>query len=247
MSDWAEGLSGAASGAAAGTAVMPGFGTVIGAALGGLSSLLGGRNANKASAKAAMQQMAWQEYMSNTAHQREVQDLRKAGLNPILSATGGKGASTPSGASYTATDVATPAVATAQAARRNIAEVEAIEQGTKTQKAEEDRKRTEMDVLVSQAALNSILYNESHRRQDKMAEEIFNLSQGNLLIRQQTQTEAARTQAERYHAEILGHSAKGARLEGAIDETKYGEIMRYLDRAVRSVTGGASAARNLGR
>lgn len=32
------------------------------------------------------------EYMANSAHQREVNDLRSAGLNPVLSSTGGNGA-----------------------------------------------------------------------------------------------------------------------------------------------------------
>jgi len=48
------------------------------------------------SAGQARRNREWQEKMANTAHMREVKDLRAAGLNPILSATGGRGADTPS-------------------------------------------------------------------------------------------------------------------------------------------------------
>lgn len=61
------------------------------------ATLLGGAMQNAASARAARQQMAFQEEMSNTSYQRQVQDLQAAGINPMLVTKLG-GASTPPGA-----------------------------------------------------------------------------------------------------------------------------------------------------
>lgn len=65
---------------------MPGW---IGPAIGAIAGLIGGEQQNAANQGMTHQQMKWQEQMRANAHQVEVEDLRKAGLNPILSANSG--------------------------------------------------------------------------------------------------------------------------------------------------------------
>ncbi len=124
------------------------LGALLPSVIGGALSLKGGRERNVAASAQAQRQMDFQERMSSTAHQREVRDLRAAGLNPILSGTGGSGASSPGGAQAPVQDVLTPAVSSAFAARRLTQEI-------KNMKATELQSVTAAEANSARASLST--------------------------------------------------------------------------------------------
>lgn len=70
------------------------IGTLVSSELGNIFSA---KDANEKNREIAKDQMNFQERMSGTSYQRAMDDMRKAGLNPMLAYSQG-GASTPSGA-----------------------------------------------------------------------------------------------------------------------------------------------------
>lgn len=137
-------------GAGAGALLGGPMGAAVGMGLGGMfSEQAGAEAANAQNIQMMESQMNFQKRMSDTAHQREVADLKAAGLNPILSVNAG--ASSPQGASATMQNTMSGFAASAR-------EIVAMKQQMDRQKAETQlmKSQTHKNVVDAEVAKKGI-------------------------------------------------------------------------------------------
>ena len=120
-----------------------------GSAIGGGLSYLGGVARNKAAKKAAREMMAFQKHMFQHRYQYTVDDMRAAGLNPMLAIMQGAGQS-PSGASYTPENVLAGAGAAVGDAVPKALGAQAIDAQINKTKADTNVSNAQADLVRAQ-------------------------------------------------------------------------------------------------
>lgn len=150
------------------------------AAAAAAANYLGQKNTNEENVQLGRDQMDFQERMSSTAYQRAVQDMQKAGLNPMLAYSQG-GASTPVGSMPQVQNAMGAAVSSAAQTMNMVQGVQQIEQS----KAATER------IQAETAKIRSETYDREMNVTAK-TEQIASTNAGMLLRLQQGLTEAAR-------------------------------------------------------
>lgn len=199
--------------------------SIWGAIGGAVLNLAENRQKGQINSLLAKDQRSWEEQMSSTAYRRAMNDMKLAGLNPILAYQQG-GASTPSGAAGSIGGGSTigGAMSSAVQAEKASAEIKNVEQMTYNIDADTDKKRQE--AFQTNASAREILERERLNRE----------------LQRQARENAEKARAETKAINLDNEKRKA---DALIYSTKYGEFLRWLEATKNAaspfISGGSSA------
>lgn len=113
----------------------------------GVGGILGGLYASETNQDINDDNLEFQQYMASNAHQLQVQDMRAAGLNPILSATGGSGAKASGGSNVGVQNPVKDAINSALTAKLNKEQIKQINATTTATSAQAEKTKAETEIV----------------------------------------------------------------------------------------------------
>lgn len=168
------------------------------------------------------------ERLSNTSHQRGVADLRAAGLNPMLSASHG-GASSPQGPSAGGKAAGGGSQAGASALDASLSQAALDKNKEEVDLLRESTDKARQDTRTGRAL--EYLYDQQRQVQTDLGHRTW----------QEYLTEREETRRRGSEANMARNNEVESGLQADVSRSRYGEIMRYVDRAL----GATNSARGL--
>lgn len=230
--------------------------SAVGSLAGGAMSQSGQNSANSMNRKQAQQNNMLNAYISSHGHRIEMNDLKKAGLNPILTATGGRGVgpfATSSSNTQNESGVGvasaldalrtiTTAFLTDKQAERTKAETANTIAKTETELQQPEVARAQSGLLREQAvtakATQAQLAADTRLKQVGSLVALSELDKNKeltKLFQSQGLTEVQQARLLSLNADHAAEVLKGLRNDGTINESTYGQALRWIDRSLETI------------
>lgn len=236
-----------------GAGIISGLGSLLGGIFSGVSQASAQDSANNTNIMLNRENRDWMTHMSNTSVQRNVNDMRNAGINPLLAAGGGASSPSTSAAEVAASNPASglggigSAVQTAMDVSRTESQLEINEKQGKVIDSTDQNVRHDSKKKISETQLNNAAQMTELERAKQVAASAQDLRLRNEFMRETFKDKVSKSRLEgsqaEYDQQMLKYDNLIKRARDAMDLTSSAAtVASPIGRAVKTVKEAKSKA-----